>query len=188
MRLHACRIYISNMHHKLMAILLLSLLLSIFMDWVGVRFVIVVFMLSVLVSVSVWVRDSIHLVGGTFGGSLGMYSFLTLVYNGIRHVSHNIWFLRIGNGKRSAKLGVIGANLEIFRSRHLQHVFLSLRPSKRQTDRNSVRISCDATSPSAFSMGSSSSMVNVMKKKAIDREILTIFDLVIAENGFIKNK
>ena len=132
------------------------------------------------------VGDSIHWVGGTFGGSLGMYSFLTLVYNGIQHVSHNIWFLRIENGKRSAKLGVIGANLEIFRSRHLQHVFLSLRPSKRQTDRNSVRISCDATSPSAFSMGSSSSMANVMKKKAIDREILTIFDLVMAKNRFIK--
>ena len=103
-------------------------------------------------------------------------------------ISHNIWFLRIENGKRSAKLGVIGANLEIFRSGHLQHLFLSLRPSKRQTDQNSVGISCDATSPSAFSMGWSSNMVNVMKKKAIDREILTIFDLVIAENGFIKNK
>ena len=31
-------------------------------------------------------------------------------------------------------------------------------------------------------------MVNVMKKKAIDREILTIFDLVIAKNRFIKKK
>ena len=136
--------------------------------------VFVVFMLSV--------GDSMHLRRRT-------YSFLTLVYNGIQHVSHKIWFLRIGNGKRSAKLGVIGANREIFWSGHLRHVFLSLRPSKRQTDRNSVKTSCNATPASAFSMRSSPSMViNVMKKKAINKEILTIFDLVVAKNGFIRNK